>query len=162
MENTEMTRSRSALTITTNVDDIISEDPYDNELTLTGDELFRAVQKATSSSNERIHTKEFIKEFSKEGRESPTEKLQKPKRHFQPTWFNIKKRIIQFILKYMRKVTWPMTKRVIKAAVAYWLAYVVDLIVPVMQAVGPCTFFAIVMVCYFQPSRTFGSLFEVS
>jgi len=161
MENTEMTRSRSALTITTNVDDIISEDPYDNELTLTGDELFRAVQKVTSTNNGKDYTNEF-KEFSKMGLEKPTEKLQKPKRHSRPTWSNVKKRIHQTLLKYMRKATWPMAKRVIKAAVAYWFAYVIDLIVPVMQAVGPCTFLAIVMVCYFQPSRTFGSLFEVS
>src|SRR2546430_2048018 len=69
MENTEMTRSRSALTITTNVDDIISEDPYDNELTLTGDELFRAVQKVTSENNGKNYTKEF-KEFSRTGLEN--------------------------------------------------------------------------------------------
>src|ERR1044072_1655369 len=118
MENTEMTRSRSALTITTNVDDIISEYPYDNELTLTGDELFRAVQKVTSENNGKSYTKEFIKERP----ESSTEKLRKPKSHFRPTWSNIKKGIHQSILKYMRKATWPMAKRVIKAAVAYWFA----------------------------------------
>ncbi|CAG8646705.1 6917_t:CDS:2 [Funneliformis caledonium] len=168
-ERPQAIRSHSALTITTLTpqivgssssanDDIISEDPYyDNELTLTGDELFRAVQKVTSANNKNEYTKEFN---GKVGLEKP-EKPKIPKRHlFRPTWSNIRKGFLHVYLYIMRKATWPMAKRVIKAAVAYWLAYVIDLIVPVMKSVGSYTFLAIVMVCYFQPSRTFGSLFE--
>ncbi|CAJ0762373.1 16648_t:CDS:2, partial [Entrophospora sp. SA101] len=58
------------------------------------------------------------------------------------------------------KLTWPMTKKVLKAAVAYWLAFLIVLTVPVMKTIGTGTFLAIVMVCYFQPSGTFGSLAE--
>ncbi|CAJ0748584.1 10470_t:CDS:2, partial [Entrophospora sp. SA101] len=58
------------------------------------------------------------------------------------------------------KLTWPMTKKVLKAAVAYWLAFLIVLTVPVMKTIGTGTFLAIVMVCYFQPSGTFGSLVE--
>jgi hypothetical protein len=157
MENTARIHSQPPLTIITNVDDdIISEEPYDNELTLTGDELFRAVQKVTSENVD--YTKEYNEKFSKPGLEKPAEISLKPKRLLpRPTWSNINKCYCYL----MKKATWPMAKRVIKAAVAYWLAYVIDLIVPVMKALGSGTFLAIVMVCYFQPSRTFGSLFEV-
>ncbi|PKC69017.1 hypothetical protein RhiirA1_440255 [Rhizophagus irregularis] len=153
MENTARIHSQSPLSIITNVDDdIISEEPYDNELTLTGDELFRAVQKVTSENEDykNVYNESM---FGKPGLEKSAEIPLKPKRL---TWSNISK-CYGYLMK---KATWPMAKRVIKAAVAYWLAYVIDLIVPVMQAIGSGTFLAIVMVCYFQPSRTFGSLFE--
>lgn len=158
MENTARIHSQPPLSIITNVDDdIISEEPYDNELTLTGDELFRAVQKVTSE-NEDYKKVYNESEFGKPGLEKSAEISLKPKRLLpRLTWSNINK-CYGYLMK---KATWPMAKRVIKAAVAYWLAYVIDLIVPVMRAIGSGTFLAIVMVCYFQPSRTFGSLFEV-
>src|SRR6266542_4165952 len=95
MENSARIRSQSPLAITTTNadddiipditttnadDDIVSEVPYDNELTLTGDELFNAVQKATS--------KEFIETELEKSIGNP----QKPKKHsLRPTWSNIKK-----------------------------------------------------------------------
>src|SRR6266542_4658267 len=104
MENFERPqpiRSHSALTITTltsqiaggsssAIDDIISEDYYyDNELTLTGDELFRAVQKVTSTNNDIDYTKEFNKENGKVGLEKP-EKSQKLEKHLsRSTWSKI-------------------------------------------------------------------------
>src|SRR5438132_1712876 len=119
MENSERIRSRTAVNVD---DDIISEDPYDNELTLTGDELFRAVQKVTSANEEVDYAEEF-KKFSKKNPEKP----QNPKGPLpRPTWSNVKEGFLRSLNKYiMRKATWPMAKRVIKAAVAYWLAYVI-------------------------------------
>ncbi|CAG8554228.1 7751_t:CDS:2 [Diversispora eburnea] len=101
----------------------VPEEEFDNELTLTSDDILK-VQKSPG----------FYLNFSDE--------------------LNNHKQDIK------EKATWAMAKQVLKAAFAYWLAFLVDLIVPIMHTVGSSTFLAIVMVCYFQPSRTFGALSE--
>ncbi|CAG8637179.1 6523_t:CDS:2, partial [Paraglomus occultum] len=63
--------------------------------------------------------------------------------------------------RYVRsKLTWPMAKKVLRAAVAYWLAFLIELSIPIMSAIGPATFLAVVAVVYFQPARTCGALWE--
>ncbi|CAG8493831.1 7811_t:CDS:2, partial [Scutellospora calospora] len=157
-------RSRSSLSIETvaevsqHLEDINEPEEYDNELTLTADsELYKAV------TNAHLYAEAFKKGLPDEPSQNnnndnrPSEDPPKLTPRFSDIWYKLLKPIFVGI---SAKATWPMAKQVLKAAVAYWLAFVIDLIVPAMQELGSFTFLAIVMVCYFQPSRTFGSLWQ--
>ncbi|CAG8707768.1 16612_t:CDS:2, partial [Racocetra fulgida] len=151
------TSSNSSLSIETVAEEFESEE-YDNELTLTADnnnELSKAVKEVLNSD---LYQETLKKGYIDENNNIPP-KEPAPKRmpRCSDIWYKLLKPIFVGI---SAKATWPMAKQVLKAAVAYWLAFVIDLIVPAMQELGPYTFLAVVMVCYFQPSRTFGSLWE--
>ncbi|CAG8453478.1 19266_t:CDS:2 [Gigaspora rosea] len=153
-------RSRSSLSIETVAEDSQAcemPEEYDNELTLTADsELYKAVSNVINSG---LYQETLKKGFPEESNNTPPPQEPVPKRGpiFSDIWYKLLKPIF---VKISAKATWHMAKHVLKAAVAYWLAFVVELTVPAMQELGPYTYFAIVMVCYFQPSRTFGSLWQ--
>ncbi|CAG8761439.1 6941_t:CDS:2, partial [Acaulospora morrowiae] len=160
----------------------------DNELTLTGDSpLFRNFNQQTCPNNNNSILTGDASIFQSFSKQTPSysdlskvfdqdtkqyaqndDNLEKPSVilvtsepqssiETQNIWCQLFK---PFLLEIKSKATWPMARKVLKAAFAYWLAFVFDLIVPAMQGIGSGSFLAIVMVCYYQPSRTFGSLFE--
>ncbi|CAH1760745.1 24832_t:CDS:10 [Entrophospora sp. SA101] len=130
---------------------------FDNELTLTPDELFKII-----NSNNNLNYNRCIDPNTNNYVNIKKPSIPKPKNCIEYLkWSNfLNHLLIPIYHDIALKLTWPMTKKVLKAAVAYWLAFLIVLTVPVMKTIGTGTFLAIVMVCYFQPSGTFGSLVE--
>ncbi|CAG8468788.1 11848_t:CDS:2, partial [Dentiscutata heterogama] len=139
-----LTLSRSSLSIETIAEasqPCEASEEYDNELTLTADsELYKAVSEVLNSG---LYQETFKKGFPDESNNNPPqEPAPKQVPRCADFWYKLLKPIF---VRISTKATWPMAKQVLKAAVAYWLAFVIDLTVPAMQELGPYTFLAIVM-----------------
>ncbi|CAG8575956.1 10315_t:CDS:2, partial [Acaulospora colombiana] len=135
---------------------------HDHELTLTSDSLFRAANGHTSRQDTELNKQggrrnsnypDLSKIFNQDDKQSVHEDdiVEKPPITAPEPQVSTKTSDIwctlfrPFLLELKSKATWPMAQKVLKAAFAYWLAFVVDLVIPVMRDIGGGTFLAIVM-----------------